>query len=58
MDTQCDNCLNFEYDEEYNEYYCGVSLDMDEAESFMLKKIKGCPFYRPGDEYTIVRKQN
>ena len=58
MDTQCDSCLNFEFDEEYNEYYCGVSLDMDEAEGFMLGKTKSCPFYRPGDEYTIVRKQN
>ena len=50
--------MNYEYDEQFDEYCCGVSLDMDEAEGFMLGRTKSCPFYRPGDEYTIVRKQN
>ena len=56
--TNCEECLNYAYDEEYDEYYCGVDLDMDEAEAFLGGTNKSCPFYRPGDEYTIVKKQN
>ncbi len=58
MDSQCESCVNYEYDGELDEYFCGVCLDMDEAALFMYGKTKSCPFYRPGDEYTIVRKQN
>lgn len=58
MAANCENCLNYEYDEEYDEYYCGVTLDMDEAARFLHGDTAACPFYRPGDEYTIVRKQN
>ena len=47
-----------EYDEEYDCYRCSVDLDMDEAEQFMTYSVRSCPYYRPGDEYTIVRKQN
>lgn len=54
--NQCDECLYYEYDEEYDDYTCVVSLDMDELER--VSTGRGCPFYRPGDEYTIVRKQN
>ena len=52
----CEECLNYEYDEEFDDYTCCVSLDMDEYQQV----VSGgqCPFYRPGDEYTIVRKQN
>ena len=54
--NQCDECLYYEYDEEFDDYTCVVSLDMDELEH--VSTGRGCPFYRPGDEYTIVRKQN
>ena len=56
--TECENCLYYEYDETQDVYGCDMELDMDEAARFMLRETKGCPFYRPGDEYTIVRKQN
>ena len=56
--TNCEDCMNYEYDEEYDEYLCSVDLDMDEAEAFLARRSQNCPFYRPGDEYTIVKEQN
>ena len=56
--SSCDMCMNYEYAEEYDCYRCSVDLDMDEAEQFMTYSVRSCPYYRPGDEYTIVRKQN
>lgn len=57
-ETKCDICMNYEYDEEYDCYVCGMDLDMDEAERFITFSFKDCPYFRPGDEYTIVKKQN
>lgn len=54
----CEMCLHYEYDEEYDCYYCSVDLDMDDQERFMTGHSAACPFYDPGDEYSIVRKQN
>ena len=56
--TDCDYCIYYEYDEELDEYVCTVYLDEDELAEFMTDKRRGCRYYRPGDEYTIVRKQN
>lgn len=56
--SNCETCLHYEYDEEYDCYYCGMELDMDEQEKFMTARFKACPFYNPGDEYSIVKKQN
>lgn len=56
--SNCDICMNYEYDEEYDCYRCSVDLDMDEAEQFMTYSFRSCPYFRPGDEYTIVKKQN
>ena len=58
MTSNCESCLNYEYDEEYDSYYCSVDLDMDEAERFMTYNSGACPFYNPGDEDSIVKKQN
>ncbi len=55
-DNPCEMCLYYAYDDEYDEDVCTVSLDMDEYEH--LVSGGACPFFRPGDEYTIVRKQN
>ena len=55
--TNCEQCLYYEYDEDYDCYRCGIDLDEDEAERFMTGRSDGCPFFTPGDEYTIVRKQ-
>ena len=54
----CDYCMYYEYDEEYDEYTCSMYLDEDELASFVTGRTRGCPYYRAGDDYTIVRKQN
>ncbi len=56
--TPCEFCLNYVYDEDTEEYVCAVDLDEDEVAGFLSHTRRDCPFFRFGDEYTIVRKQN
>ena len=56
--SNCEMCLYYEYDEDWDCYRCTMELDEDEAERFMTGRSSRCPFYRPGDEYSIVKKQN
>lgn len=58
--TACESCLYFYYDDETDEYLCEMTDCMDEDDVFRLESEprRGCPYYRPGDEYTIVRRQN
>lgn len=58
MTTNCEDCLNASYDEEYEEYVCELMLDEDEYVRFLQSNTKTCPYFRAGDEYSIVRKQN
>ena len=51
----CDTCLFYEYDEEYDDYYC--SVDMDEDDYARMMQHQECPLWRAGDEYKTVRKQ-
>lgn len=53
----CEDCMNYYYDEEYDCYTCDVDLDQDEMINFITNNVCECPYYRQGDEYTIVRKQ-
>lgn len=53
----CESCMNYYFDDEYGYYTCAVSLDEDEMRRFVLGNFKECPYFRPGDEYTVVRKQ-
>ncbi|MBQ6293160.1 MAG: hypothetical protein IJK77_04745 [Lachnospiraceae bacterium] len=55
--TSCESCLYFEYDEEYDEYFCVMDLDEDDYANFLTGRTESCPFYRFGDEYLIVHKQ-
>lgn len=55
--SNCDTCVYYEYDEEYECYICCMDLDEDEIAHFMMDKHYVCPYYRFGDEYVIVRKQ-
>ncbi|MCF0132480.1 MAG: hypothetical protein HUJ72_01295 [Blautia sp.] len=57
MSNQCENCAHYEYDEEYEEYYCRVNLDEDEYYRFMASRQETCPYFRNGDEYAVVRHQ-
>ena len=58
MSNQCESCAYYDYDEEYDEYYCTVNMDEDEIEKFMSGSYDSCRYYSPYDEYKIVRKQN
>lgn len=60
MTGMCEQCLYYDYDEEFDDYMCAMSDCMDEDEVFhrMSDPHRGCPYFRAGDEYTIVRRQN
>ena len=53
----CESCMYYQYDEEYEEYFCDVNLDEDEMERFLRDGFQNCPYYRLEDEYRTVRKQ-
>ena len=56
--SRCEDCEYDDYDDRYNEYYCRMDLDEDEAERFARGNTGSCPFYKKYDEYMSVRKQN
>lgn len=58
MQINCEDCMNYYYDEEYECYSCAMDLDEDEMYHFVYGKTDRCPYYRQGDDYTIVRRQN
>lgn len=55
--SNCEYCVNYSYDEDYECYTCEVNLDEDEMFQFITGNFKQCPYFRMGDEYLIVRKQ-
>ena len=57
MKSNCEFCINYIYDEEYECMTCAIDLDEDEYAGFITGRARSCPYYRQGDEYTIVRKQ-
>jgi len=56
--SQCENCLHFEWDDELDAYVCNVNLDEDDAERYLRKHVRSCPYFVFYDEYKAVRKQN
>lgn len=58
MKTDCEQCVNYMYDEEFDDYLCAIDMDEDEIFSLFSGSKRVCPYFRRGDDYTIVRKQN
>ena len=58
MKSSCDFCMNYFYDEEYDCYMCAIDMDEDDVYYASGNNRRGCPYFRMGNEYTIVRKQN
>lgn len=58
MSGNCEQCEHFVYDEEYDEYFCNVSLDEDEMERYMRGNNSSCNYFKFYDEYKMVQKQN
>ncbi len=54
---QCDDCLYYEFDEDYEDYICSADMDEDEYARLLQGGYKRCPFWRNGDEYAVVRHQ-
>ena len=57
MKTNCENCMYYEYDGDYESYVCDVNMDEDEFLRMMGDRSYSCPYYRSGDEYAVVKKQ-
>ena len=58
--TNCDCCVNYVYDDEYDCYTCeqGAELDEDEMAQFLRGDYPACPFYHPGEsDYYLSSKQ-
>lgn len=57
MDSLCDTCWYYDYDQEEDEYYCMMELDEDEFYRAFVQPQGRCPYYRQGDDYTMARRQ-
>lgn len=57
MTTNCDECVNYVYDEDYDYYTCRVNLDEDETYRFLQGTNYDCPYFDPDDEYFLAKKQ-
>ena len=55
--NECETCWYYDYDEEFDEYYCMMDLDEDEYYRIFASGKSHCPFYRQGDDYTLARRQ-
>ena len=55
--SNCEMCVNYIYDEDYECYICSMDLDEDEMYKFLTDTWKNCPYYRSNDEYEVVRHQ-
>ncbi len=57
MNTDCNTCNFYVFDEEYEDYYCQVNMDEDDYVRLMTDSRYSCPYYQSDDEYKVVRKQ-
>ena len=55
--SNCDTCVYYVFDEEYEHYNCLMNLDEDEMYRFLTGIQWECPYYRLDDEYGVVRHQ-
>ncbi|MBD5144493.1 MAG: hypothetical protein HDT21_01015 [Ruminococcus sp.] len=55
--SECESCVNYVYDEDWEQYVCAADLDEDEMGRFLSGGSGECHWYRLDDEYGVVRKQ-
>ncbi len=56
----CESCAYYYYDEEYSEHVCNAAMDEDELSRLAYANKSGrffCSYFRPYDEYGVVRRQ-
>lgn len=58
IQTSCDICANYCFDEDTESYVCLIDLDEDEFAQFLSCSNYNCPYFRLDDEYGVVRHQN
>ena len=51
--SNCDMCVNYVYDEDYECYNCLVNLDEDEMVRFLTDRFDACPYRCKGDNSEI-----
>ncbi len=56
--SNCETCMYYDYDVDYDAYICTANLDEDDLERFVKGANSYCPYYRFYDEYKSVQKQN
>lgn len=49
--------MNFEYNNEIEDYECIINMDEDEYQQFLNNTYYRCPYFRMGNDYTILKKQ-
>ena len=54
---KCEDCYNYDYDEEYDCYYCMMEVDEDDMYRILTDAKFVCPFFRKGDDYSTARHQ-
>ncbi|MBQ7125358.1 MAG: hypothetical protein IJO00_03235 [Clostridia bacterium] len=58
IESNCESCVWYDYDEFYGENVCRANLDEDEMVDYLVGSSGSCPLYRFYDEYKSVQKQN
>ena len=56
-ESNCESCVFYDYDEDWDSYVCTMNLDEDEMVRFLAGRTRSCPYYRFYDEYKSVQKQ-
>ena len=49
-ESSCEDCVFYDYDEDWDTYSCQMNLDEDEMVRFLTQKHQSCPYYRYYDE--------
>ena len=57
IQSSCESCVNYVYDEDCGYYVCQANLDEDDMARFMSRAYKRCPYFKNGDEYRVARRQ-
>jgi hypothetical protein len=57
IQSSCDLCVYFIYDEDDECYECVKNLDEDEMLRFLTSSDNNCPYFQLNDEYGRARKQ-
>ena len=57
IQSSCDLCVYYMYDEEDECYESVKNLDEDEMMRFLTSAYTNCPYFQLNDEYGRARKQ-